>query len=118
MDSMSKREFLKKLGVIGGGVAAGALFADEAPIGDPSYRGFCEKISDIPHSMEDVPSASLRNGKVVQHRIAVIAGDGIGPEVIVEGIKVLEAAAKKDGSFAFEFEPIHGSAVAAAVSRF
>ena len=66
MDSMSKREFLKKLGVIGGGVAAGALFADEAPIGDPSYRGFCEKISDIPHSMEDVPSASLRNGKVVQ----------------------------------------------------
>ena len=66
MDNLSKREFLKKLGVIGGGVAAGALFADEAPIGDPSYRGFCEKISDIPHSMEDVPSASLRSGKVIQ----------------------------------------------------
>ena len=27
------------------------------------------------------------------HRIAVIAGDGIGPEVIDEGVKVLDAAA-------------------------
>ena len=37
------------------------------------------------------------------HKIAVIAGDGIGPEVIAEGIKVLNAAAEKDGSFRFEF---------------
>ena len=37
------------------------------------------------------------------HKVAVIAGDGIGPEVIAEGVKVLEAAAKADGSFAFEF---------------
>lgn len=32
------------------------------------------------------------------HRIALIAGDGIGPEVIAEGIKALDAAAKADGS--------------------
>ena len=31
------------------------------------------------------------------HKIAVIAGDGIGPEVIAEGVKVLEAVAKLDG---------------------
>ena len=37
------------------------------------------------------------------HKIAVIAGDGIGPEVIAEGIKTLDAAAEKDGSFRFEF---------------
>ena len=37
------------------------------------------------------------------HKIAVIAGDGIGPEVIAEGVKTLNAAAAKDGSFAFEF---------------
>ena len=37
------------------------------------------------------------------HKIAVIAGDGIGPEVIAEGIKVLNAAAQADGSFAFAF---------------
>ena len=37
------------------------------------------------------------------HKIAVIAGDGIGPEVIAEGIKVLNAAAEKSGSFKFEF---------------
>ena len=37
------------------------------------------------------------------HKIAVIAGDGIGPEVIDVGIKVLKKVAKLDGSFNFEF---------------
>jgi tartrate dehydrogenase/decarboxylase/D-malate dehydrogenase len=35
------------------------------------------------------------------HRIAVIPGDGIGKEVVPEGIRVLEAAGKR---FGFEFE--------------
>lgn len=38
------------------------------------------------------------------HKIAVIAGDGIGTEVIAEGVKVLNHVAKKDGGFTFEFE--------------
>ncbi|MBQ6895323.1 MAG: tartrate dehydrogenase [Clostridia bacterium] len=37
------------------------------------------------------------------HKIAVIAGDGIGPEVIDEGIKVLKEIEKIDGSFKLEF---------------
>ena len=37
------------------------------------------------------------------HRIAVIAGDGIGQEVVPEGLRVLEAAAKKF-DVAFEFD--------------
>ena len=37
------------------------------------------------------------------HKIAVIAGDGIGPEVIAEGVKVLEEVARLDGNFKFEF---------------
>ncbi len=37
------------------------------------------------------------------HKIAVIAGDGIGPEVINEGIKVLNEVSKLDGGFRFEF---------------
>ena len=37
------------------------------------------------------------------HKIAVIAGDGIGPEVISQGVRVLEEVAKLDGSFSFEF---------------
>lgn len=37
------------------------------------------------------------------HKIAVIAGDGIGPEVIREGIRVLEKVAELDGNFTFEF---------------
>ena len=36
-------------------------------------------------------------------RIAVIAGDGIGPEVIREAVKSLEAVSRLDGSFRFEF---------------
>ena len=31
------------------------------------------------------------------HRIAVVPGDGIGKEVMPEGVRVLEAAAKKFG---------------------
>ena len=37
------------------------------------------------------------------YKIAVIAGDGIGPEVISEGIKVLRKVAELDGSFSFAF---------------
>ncbi len=35
------------------------------------------------------------------HKIAIIPGDGTGPEVVAEGLKTLEAAASK---FGFEFE--------------
>jgi len=38
-----------------------------------------------------------------QYKVAVIAGDGIGPEVLAEGIKVLEAVARLDGKFSVEF---------------
>lgn len=37
------------------------------------------------------------------HKIAVIAGDGIGPEVINEGIRVLQEVSRLDGNFTFEF---------------
>lgn len=37
------------------------------------------------------------------YRIAVIPGDGIGPEVVAEGVKVLETAAALDGRFSFQF---------------
>ncbi|MBE6646393.1 MAG: tartrate dehydrogenase [Ruminococcaceae bacterium] len=37
------------------------------------------------------------------YKIAVIAGDGIGPEVIDEGVKVLKAVSKLDKSFDFDF---------------
>lgn len=37
------------------------------------------------------------------HKIAVIPGDGVGPEVIREGVRVLNKAAELDGSFRFEF---------------
>lgn len=37
------------------------------------------------------------------YKVAVIAGDGIGPEVLAEGIKVLKSVAEIDGSFSVEF---------------
>ena len=36
-------------------------------------------------------------------RIAVYPGDGIGPEVIAETLRVLDAAAAGDGSFRLEY---------------
>ena len=40
----------------------------------------------------------------MRHRIAVIPGDGIGKEVLPEGIRVLEAAGRR---FGVEFEWTH-----------
>lgn len=37
------------------------------------------------------------------YRIAVIPGDGVGPEVIAEGVKILNKVAELDGNFAFSF---------------
>ena len=37
------------------------------------------------------------------YKIAVIPGDGIGPEVMTEAVKVLNHVAKLDGTFGFEF---------------
>ena len=38
------------------------------------------------------------------HRIAVLAGDGIGPEVMAEAVRVLEAVGAKEG-FGFDWTP-------------
>ena len=38
-----------------------------------------------------------------QYQIAVIPGDGIGPEVMAECVRVLEKAAELDGRFCFDF---------------
>ena len=38
-----------------------------------------------------------------KYKIAVIPGDGIGPEVMTECVRVLERAAQLDGGFAFDF---------------
>lgn len=45
----------------------------------------------------------MSENKIV-HKIAVIAGDGIGPEVIAEGMKVLRKVAELDGGFEFQFD--------------
>ena len=38
------------------------------------------------------------------HKMALIPADGIGPEVIAEGVKVLNAISALDGGFRFEWE--------------
>lgn len=38
------------------------------------------------------------------YKIAVIPGDGIGPEVIREGVRVMDKIAETDGSFKFEYQ--------------
>lgn len=50
-----------------------------------------------------IPHYSLLNsGDIVSmHKIAVVPGDGTGPEVVAEGLKVLDAAAQKTG---FKYE--------------
>ena len=44
-----------------------------------------------------------RDSTLKIYKVAVVAGDGIGPEVIAEGVKVLNVVAALDGGFQFEF---------------
>ena len=46
-------------------------------------------------------SARFREEQMAKHKIALIPGDGIGKEVLPEGVRVLEAAARR---FNFELE--------------
>jgi 3-isopropylmalate dehydrogenase len=48
----------------------------------------------------------------VKARITVLAGDGIGPEVIAEALRVLEASGRRNGhEFALESKPFGGAAI-------
>lgn len=38
-----------------------------------------------------------------EYKVAVIAGDGIGPEVLAEGVKILNKVSELSGDFKFEF---------------
>lgn len=49
------------------------------------------------------PSDQSRSSAKKSYKIASIPGDGIGPEVISAGIKVLEKVSKKFGTFDLEF---------------
>ena len=44
-----------------------------------------------------------RNCSMKTYKIAVIAGDGVGPEVMAEAVKVLKETARIDGRFDFTF---------------
>ena len=73
---LTKREFLRKLGIAAGAGLAGAARADEytftgetlppGAIGDPTKPGFGKNIFPLPHTMEDGPSAFMKDGKVFQ----------------------------------------------------
>ena len=38
------------------------------------------------------------------YKIAVMGGDGIGPEVVEAGVQVLGVCAERDGSFTLDFQ--------------
>ncbi len=46
-----------------------------------------------------------------QYRIAVLPGDGIGQEVMPEGLKALQAVEKKTGSFHLHLDAYPGEAI-------
>jgi tartrate dehydrogenase/decarboxylase/D-malate dehydrogenase len=50
-----------------------------------------------PHSLDCILCIFLKETPMTRHRIAVIPGDGIGKEVMPEGLRVMDAAARKFG---------------------
>lgn len=67
--SITRRDMVKRLGLGGTAAGLGMLtgrgFADETD-GDPAYAGFARNIRVVEPSMQDVPSARLEGGKVIQ----------------------------------------------------
>src|SRR5436309_3417072 len=72
-----------------------------------SWRNFLTKpkTGDGPQGSSSTRSQQ-KPGSVPNHKIAVVAGDGIGMEVVPEGQRVLEAAGRKFGfSLAWDEKP-------------
>lgn len=67
---LSRREMLGRIGwggsAVGLGMLAGRGFADESTDGDPERAGFARNIKKMGPSTQDVPSAYLEGGKVLQ----------------------------------------------------
>ena len=70
---------------------------DRATVGSGGVAGG----SDILHGQLAIAHIDGTAAFTVAVGLAVIAGDGIGPEVIGEGMKVLRAVAEIDGGFEF-----------------
>lgn len=117
---ITKRDFLKKLGLLGAAGATGAAFGDEfvatnkklppGSVGDPDNVWFGQRIFPLPHTIEDVPSCFLKDGKVYMparevpkfHETDVVVVGG-GPAGFAAAVSAARAGAKvalveKDGS--------------------
>ncbi len=108
---ISKREFLKKLGLLGAAGATGAAFGDEfvataktlppGSVGDPKNVWFGQRIFPIPHTIEDGPSCFLKDGKVMMpareiprfHETDVVVVGG-GPAGFAAAVASARAGAK------------------------
>lgn len=66
----TRREMLRRLGAGGAaagvGLLAGRGFADEATDGDPEYANFSPNIKVVGPTTQDMPSAFIEGGKVMQ----------------------------------------------------
>lgn len=108
---ITKREFLKKLGLGGAAFATGAAFGDEyvpdksrlpeGSCGDPQNVWFGKHIFPLDHTMTDVPSAFLKDGKVFQparelpifHETDVVVVGG-GPAGFAAAVSAARTGAK------------------------
>lgn len=108
---ISKRDFLKRLGLGGVGMAAGAAMGDEyvpdmsklppGSCGDPMMVGFGRHIFPLPRTMEDGPSCRIVDGEVVEparkipvfHRTDVVVVGG-GPAGFAAAVAAARSGAK------------------------
>jgi hypothetical protein len=75
----------------------GVVFANSGKMDMPEVQWGCVKGAFTDPGIN-------KEGDIETYRIAVIGGDGIGPEVLAEGIKVLKTVEELDGGTRFAFE--------------
>lgn len=79
---------------------------DAFPVGYAAPRGSCR---DDCQEFRSMNSADLLAERKQTYTIAQIGADGIGPEVINAGVKVVNAVAKKLGTFKVNFTELDWS---------
>ena len=108
---ITKREFLRQLGLVGVVGAAGSVFGDAyvatneklppGSVGDPKRVNFGKFMFDLPHSIEDGESSSLKDGKVffpgrqvpIFHQTDVVVVGG-GPAGFAAAVAAAKTGAK------------------------
>ncbi len=87
----------------------------QTPLAEAAYECPSQMVAPGKHLRPQQPSSKENTLTMSTYKIAVLAGDGIGPEVMSQALRVLEKVGEQhDCSFEFDHQLVGGAAIDAA----